>query len=138
MHFLENAFFGNRMIKNITKDVILADRIITRDNIFGIATGLMFHKRLKDTAMVFSLKKEKFASLHMFFVFFPIDVVYLNAENQVVEIKINLMPFSIYKPKNKAKYIIEMPAGIIEKSKTEIGDKIYSHPLNSKSEALNN
>lgn len=113
------------MIKNITKKTILADKIIPRSNILGKAVGLMFHKELdEDTAMIFFFKKEEIVSLHMLFVFFPIDVLYLNSEKNVVEIRENLKPFTLYSPKNKARYVIELSAGIIKKSKTVIGDRI--------------
>ena len=39
----------------------------------------------------------------MFFVFFPIDVLFLDKNKKVVELKENFKPFSIYFPKNKAK-----------------------------------
>jgi hypothetical protein len=60
----------------------------------------------------------------MFFVFYPIEVSFLNKNKIVVEIKENFMPFSCYSPKNKAQYIIELPKGTIKKSKTAIGDNI--------------
>ena len=45
----------------------------------------------------------------MFFVFYPIDILFLNKNKEIVEIKQNLKPFAFYTPKSKAKYIIEMP-----------------------------
>jgi len=60
----------------------------------------------------------------MLFVFYPIDVLFLDKNKIVVEIKENFMPFAFYTPKNKAQYVTELPKGTIKKSKTEIGDKI--------------
>ena len=60
----------------------------------------------------------------MFFVFFPIDVIFLNKNKEVVELKQNFRPFSIYFPKNKAKYIIELPNNTIKQTNTEINDLI--------------
>lgn len=60
----------------------------------------------------------------MFFVFHPIDVLFLNKNKIVVEIKENFKPFSFYTPKNKAMYVIELGKDAIKSSKTEIGDKI--------------
>ena len=112
------------MIKNLTKKTILAEKTILRQSLLEISTGLMFHPRLKNSAMLFDLKKEKLASLHMLFVFFPIDVIYLSSEKTVVETKQSLRPFSFYFPKHKARYIIELHEGTIKKTKTEAGDKI--------------
>ena len=82
----------------------------------------MFSRKSK--TLIFVFKKEKIAPLHMFFVFYPIDVLFLNKNNIVVEIKENFKPFSFYNPKNKAKYIIEIPKNIVKETKTELGDKI--------------
>ncbi|HLC52364.1 MAG TPA: DUF192 domain-containing protein [Candidatus Nanoarchaeia archaeon] len=71
------------------------------------ARGLMF-RRPQDLVMIF--KKPKGISLHMFFVFYPIDVFLLKENKEVIEIKRNFKPFTIYKSKNKAKYIIETPS----------------------------
>ena len=60
----------------------------------------------------------------MLFVFCPIDVLFLDKNKKVVEIKENFMPFTFYTPKNKAKYVIELPSDLIRKTRTEVGDKI--------------
>ena len=60
----------------------------------------------------------------MFFVFYPIDVLFLDKNKIVVDKKERFMPFAFYKSKRKAMYAIEMPNGTLKKTKTEIGDKI--------------
>jgi uncharacterized membrane protein (UPF0127 family) len=89
---------------------------------FSKARGLMF--RLNPKALVFVFEKEKIVALHMLFVFFPIDVLYLDKKKKVVEIKEKLMPFSFYTPKKKSSYVMELPAGTISRTGTETGDKI--------------
>lgn len=91
---------------------------------FGIATGLMFSKKLIDSAMILCLRKEVLVNLHMFFVFYPIDVLFLNSNKIVVELKKDFRPFTFYSSKNKAIYIVELPLGAIEKTNTTIGDII--------------
>ncbi|MEK6876377.1 MAG: DUF192 domain-containing protein [Nanoarchaeota archaeon] len=109
-------------IKNITKKRIIAENAKLCRNIFSKSLGLMF--ALKPKPLIFIFKKEKIITLHMLFVFYPIDVLFLDKNKVVVEIKENLMPFSFYTPKNKAQYILELPQGAIKKTKTKIGDKI--------------
>ena len=75
------------------------------NSVLGKARGLMFSRK-KDLMFVFD--KEKKISLHMFFVFFPIDVLFLDTDKKIVEIKKNFKPFSYYRPKNKARYVIEL------------------------------
>ena len=84
--------------------------------------GLMF--RIKPKSLVFVFEKPKIVSLHMFFVFFPIDVLYLDKNKKVIEIKEKFMPFSFYNPKRKASYVIELPVLTVESTKTKIGDII--------------
>jgi len=74
--------------------------------------------------LVFVLNEEKKESLHMWFVFFPIDVVFLSKDKKVIEIKENFMPFSLYFPKNKAKFILELVWGSVKEGKIKVGDKI--------------
>jgi hypothetical protein len=68
--------------------------------------GLMFSKK---KTIVLEFKKEKIIPLHMLFVFFPIDVLFLDKNRKIVEIKRNFRPFTSYTPKNKAKYAVEIP-----------------------------
>ncbi len=112
------------MIKNITKNKILVYKIRLCKSFLNKSIGLILHKRLKDKGLVFLYNKEEKVSLHMIFVFFPIDVLFLDKNKKVIEMKKNFKPFSFYIPEKKAKYILELPDGIIKKTKTEIGDRL--------------
>jgi uncharacterized membrane protein (UPF0127 family) len=60
----------------------------------------------------------------MMFVFFPIDVLFVDKNKKVVEIKESFMPFTFYNPEKKAKYVVELPAGAVKETKTSVGDRI--------------
>ncbi|MFP4403747.1 MAG: DUF192 domain-containing protein [Candidatus Woesearchaeota archaeon] len=92
-------------IINKTKNYIISNNCIKYNSILLKAIGLMFSKK-KD--LLFFFKKEQIIPLHMFFVFFTIDVLFVDKNYKIVEIKKNFKPFSYYKPKNPAKYIIEI------------------------------
>ena len=88
--------------------------------------GLMFEDTKKfDYGLVFMLDSESKigASVHMMFVFFAIDIIFLDSKRKIVDVAENLQPFTPnYTPKKAAKYFIELPAG---KAKgTHIGDEI--------------
>ena len=87
--------------------------IIFCDTFISKFLGLMFTRKA-DRVLVFRFENEKKVALHMFFVFYPIDVVYLNSDKKIVELKPYLRPFSVYFPKNKARYVLELPAGYIQ------------------------
>ncbi len=64
--------------------------------------------------------KEKKVSLHMFFVFYPIDVLILNEKKEIVEIKRNFKPFTFWNSQEKGKYAVELAF----KGEYEVGDKV--------------
>ena len=76
--------------------------------------GLMFEDIKKfNYALVFDFQNESRVgcSLHMMFVFFPIDVLFLDKNKKIVD-KAALNPFTPnYTPKKAAKYVIELPKG---------------------------
>jgi len=110
------------MIINKTRKKILSKDFKICKNLFQKSIGLMFTTKPK--TLIFEFKKEKKISLHMFFVFYPIDVLFLNKNKRVVEIKENFKPFTIYFPERHALYIIELPNKTIKRSKTKLNDKI--------------
>ena len=82
----------------------------------------MFRFKRPDYALVFIFNKEARRDLHMLFVFFPIDVLFLDKNKKVADIKKNFKPFSYYTPKAKAKYVVELPVGMLKN--TRILDEI--------------
>lgn len=59
----------------------------------------------------------------MFFVFYPITVIFLDEFYKILEYKY-LYPFQIYFPKNKAKFILEIPEKIENVNKIYFVDKV--------------
>ncbi len=79
--------------------------------------GLMFSKPKN---IVLEFKKPRQIGLHMLFVFYPIDVLFLDEDRRIVEIKENFKPFS---SREKAKYAVEI--GKEKKNKKfKVGDKL--------------
>ncbi|MGM5482426.1 MAG: DUF192 domain-containing protein [Nanobdellota archaeon] len=109
------------MITNITKNIIIAKEYSICKSLLSKARGLMFSKK---RTLVFEFEKEKLNSLHMFFVFFPIDVFFLDKNCKVVEIKKDFRPFSFFRSKEKSKFIVETYAGKARETKTNIGDNL--------------
>ena len=72
--------------------------------------GLMFSK---PDNLIFDLKRETRlgSSIHTMFVFFPINVYWLDSNKKVVDFCLNLRPFTFKIPKKKARYIIELKKG---------------------------
>jgi len=85
-----------------------------------LARGLMFSGK-KDLLFVFP--SERKISLHMFFVFFAIDVYVLDNDKKVVEIRKNFKPFCFYNSKKKGRYVLEI-AKQRGKVRFAVGDKL--------------
>lgn len=63
-------------------------------------------------------------SIHMFFMFFSIDVVFLSTRNEVVAIKENVRPWSVIFPIRNAHSTLELPVGTIRKYSFRVGNVI--------------
>lgn len=90
---------------------------------YHLLTGLMFSK---PKTMIFAFDQETWlfekdpkVSVQCWFVFYPLDVLYLNANKQVVE-KVNLKPFRTYTPQHRARYVVEIPG----RTNIQVGDSV--------------
>ncbi|MGC8649284.1 MAG: DUF192 domain-containing protein [Candidatus Micrarchaeia archaeon] len=109
------------------------DRIINvrvADTIIKKMLGLMYEKKMNNNeGMLFIFENETYAPIWMRNMLFPIDVLWLDKNMNVVEKKENLKPaklfeFKTYGGKAKAKYIIELPSGLLKNLKEKRIKKI--------------
>jgi uncharacterized protein len=108
-------------ITNRSKRSVVSESAQIRRSLWGKARGLMFSRHLD---LVFEFPSERNVPLHMLFVFHPIDVVFLDDNKKVVELRKDLQPWSFYSPKNRSRWVIELKAGAVRSSKTTIGDTL--------------
>ncbi|MEN6551645.1 MAG: DUF192 domain-containing protein [Methanobacterium sp.] len=112
------------IVMNRTKSTVLGESEIA-DTFFSRLRGTMFKKELK-RGLILKLPSSRSRSgsaIHMFFVRFPLDIIFADVDKKVVDI-ISIDPWKTYTPKSPAKYVIEMEKGTIESSGTEIGDEL--------------
>lgn len=62
--------------------------------------------------------------IHTFGLQFPIDVLVLNKNNEIVALKENLRPFNFYFWNPNFDLVIELPQSTVKKTKTALGDKL--------------
>ena len=94
------------MIGNKRTGQVLARDELYCDNTLSLAMGLRFRGK---RAAVLDFGRARRVMLDMWFVFYPIDVLFLDEEKRVVEIKRNLRPWSNYRAARKACYAVEIP-----------------------------
>ncbi|MEK6862789.1 MAG: DUF192 domain-containing protein [Nanoarchaeota archaeon] len=83
--------------------------------------GLMF-RNLKDDEIA-ELKNYKQETLHTLFVFYPINIIFLDDKNRVIGIKRNVKPFTFkIIPNKKAKHVLEFKS--VNTKNIKIGQKI--------------
>ena len=106
------------MITHKTTQKTISNEEIFCNSFLSQARGLMFRRKQN---LIMAFDQEKKVSLHMFFVFYPIDVLILNEKKEILEIKRNFKPFTFWNSREKGKYVVELafPGWY------EVGDKIY-------------
>ncbi len=115
------------LLVNASNNHLVSGKVVFADTAFQKFRGLMFRNRKEvDYAMVFDFGRasKNSAAIHMLFVFFPIDVVYL-LNGKVVDLYKGVTPFTPYiEPKERADTLIELPQGAIWTSGIKLGDEI--------------
>lgn len=109
------------VIYNSTKNNIVLKEGRVADSFMKRLKGLMFTPTLgRDEGLIITPCN----SIHMFFMNYPLDVIFLNEKDEVVGIVNDIKPWRVSKVFLKAKYCIEMPVGTIEAKRISIGDRL--------------
>ncbi len=106
---------------NVTRDRTLIEQGEVADTVWTRLKGLIGHRPLEAGE---GLMIKPCSSVHMFFMRFPIDVVYVSEAGEVVELAPNLQPWRIGPIVRKAKFVLELPAGTIAETGTQVGDVV--------------
>lgn len=62
--------------------------------------------------------------VHCMFMSIPIDVIYVNKQHQVVALDRAMKPWAIGKIYRDSRYVVEVPVGTIDRTKTKVGDQL--------------
>ena len=111
-------------IINIKGLQIEAEKAITQAE---QTTGLSYRKTpLRDgQGMLFIFQADANHGIHMPNMHFAIDIVWITKEKRIVHIEENITPETypeIFSSPEKARYVLELPAGYIQRSNIAIGD----------------
>ena len=107
-----------KVLRNKSTNKAISKQVIHARSTFRQGIGLMFHSK-RDLIMHFN--NPRIISLHNFFVFFPLEIIILNENKQVIEIKQQFNPFTFYTSKNKGSYCIELGTNAA-KNHCKVGD----------------
>ena len=99
----------------IAENAVVANTFLTR------FAGLLNRQSLnKDEALIINPCR----SIHMFFMRFSIDAIFVNKDNRVIGLVEAIKPFQLSTIFWQARFVIEVPIGTIKISKTQKGDAL--------------
>jgi uncharacterized membrane protein (UPF0127 family) len=107
-------------VRNLTRDVVLADAAAVADTSESRRTGLLKHTGLAPGDGLWIVPCE---SVHSFFMKFTIDVLYLDRKHKVKKIRPDMVPWRASVCLT-AHSVLELPAGTIVRTGTEAGDQL--------------
>lgn len=107
-------------VLNLTRGTVLGRHIRRADNLWSRGVGLLGRGGLAEGE---GLHIVPCGSVHMFFMRFALDIVYLDRDLHVVKTVGNLKPWRMSLAQG-AKSAIELPTGTIARSRTVIGDQL--------------
>ena len=119
-------------VTNVTRDRLLVTDGQVADGSLTRLRGLIGRRSLEPGQGLLIVPCH---SIHMFFMAFPIDVLYVSAELEVIGIDHAIRPWRIGKPRPRSRFVVETPAGTTKATETQTGDRLrldgYSlrHPL---------
>lgn len=110
-------------IRNVTRGSVIAEQAELARTFAARGQGLLGRTSLPAGA---GLVIDPEWSIHMLFMRFPIDVLFVSADHRVVGLRADLqpwVPFAGVAPW-RGRYVVELPSGVIAASGTQLGDQI--------------
>ncbi|MGH2462759.1 MAG: DUF192 domain-containing protein [Candidatus Limnocylindria bacterium] len=119
---------GSRIVRvvNTSRGTALAERCRVASGLADRARGLLGRRGL---AAGEGLYVERAPSIHMFFMRFAIDAVFVDAGGRVVRVVDNLRPWRIVAWVRGASDCVELPAGSVQLTGTQVGDVLALEPI---------
>lgn len=108
-------------IFNQSKNVLIADQAALADTFWTRMKGLLGRPKLSAGEALIITRCQ---SIHMFFMRFAIDAIFVDKNNCVVGLLEGIKPFRLSPIFRRASYVIELRSGTIVATKTAVGDQL--------------
>jgi uncharacterized membrane protein (UPF0127 family) len=125
-----NNHNGEVYVYNKTRETFVATEATVADSYFARLIGLLGKTR-RWAQLGKGLWIVPSRGVHTFGMLFPIDLIFLSGEKEVVHVEEHLRPFRISKVSLKAKSVLELPPHTIYRSRTQVGDRFEIARLNN-------
>ena len=106
---------------NVTRGQALVERGAVADTAWSRLRGLIGHRPLESGE---GLMITPCSSIHTFFMGFPIDVVFVAEDGEIVRVVERVVPNRIGPISRRAAFVLELPAGTIRETGTQTGDRL--------------
>jgi len=111
---------------NSTRKTVLAERAFIADSIFTRFKGLLGTSNLASGAGLFL---DPCNGIHMFWMAYAIDAVFVDRDYKVVALVQAIKPWQVSKVYKNARACLELPVGTVAASQTSIGDVLNTEAL---------
>lgn len=118
-------------VYNQTRETFVATEAIVADSYLRRLIGLL-GKTQRWARLGTGLWIVPSRGVHTIGMLFPIDLIFLNKQKEVVHLEEHVRPFRISKVSLKANSVLELPAHTIYRSGTKIGDRFEISVLNGR------
>ena len=108
-------------VDNETRNTLIAGKARRADGFLARGRGLMLTLPLEKGS---GLVLDPCNSIHMFFMRYPLDIIFLDKQGRVVFMYRGIKPWRVGRIVRGARLAIELPEGTIDESLTQIGDAI--------------
>ncbi len=108
-------------IDNLTKNVTLVDKGKVADSYLKRLKGLIGVRELPpgDGLLINPCK-----DIHTHFMSMPIDVLYVDANNRIVDIDAEMKSWRFGRRRWKARFVVELPSGTAARTQCQVGDQL--------------
>jgi uncharacterized protein len=113
-------------VRNLTRATTLGDRVRVASSTLDRTVGLLRTRVLEPGA---GLWIERSPSIHMFFMPYAIDAVFVSKNRRVTKVAANLKPWRVVWWARGARDCLELPAGAAAASGTQVGDEVAIEDL---------
>ena len=107
--------------KNATRESVLGERIRVADTGLSRIVGLLGERGLETGDGLLIVPSQ---GVHTWGMLFTIDVAVLDDDWKVIGLRHELRPFRMTRFFWKAAAVLELPAGVLQRTSTEVGDAI--------------
>ena len=108
-------------VRNVDRDIELGDRVRVADRWWPRLRGMIVYPEPEAGE---GLLLRPCQGVHMHWMTYPLDVAFVDSDGQVVALYHGLRPWRFSSTHRDATCAIELPAGMLEDTRTEVGDRL--------------